>query len=42
MIADSMRTYYEHSKCQEDNETMDLNDPKMVERLKRMADASYK
>lgn len=37
-----MRTYYEHRKSQEECETMDLGDPKMVERLRRMADASYK
>lgn len=43
MIADSMRTKYEgHSRKDDDNESMDLNDPKMVAKLRQMADAQYK
>lgn len=42
MIADSIRTKYDRGgKSKDDDETMDLSDPKMVEKLKRMADAQY-
>lgn len=43
MIADSMRTKYDsHKNKDDDNESMDLNDPKMVAKLRQMADAQYK
>lgn len=43
MIADSMRSKFEsHSHKDDDNETMDLNDPKMVAKLRQMADAQYR
>ena len=42
MIGDSMRTKYEKSSNRDDDdETMDLSDPKQVAKLKRLANAHY-
>lgn len=41
MMADAMRTHYKRDKKDDDDEVMDLSDPKMVEKLRRMANASY-
>ena len=40
MLADSVRIHYEHSGSEKkDNEVMDLNNPKAIEKLMMMADA---
>jgi hypothetical protein len=42
MIGDSIRTKYDRiSDKDDDNETMDLSDPKQIAKLKRLANAHY-
>lgn len=42
MIADSIRTKYDRATNNDDDEVMDLNNPEVVAKLRRMADAQYK